>query len=80
MIHENGLNYIFVYIDKNDVKHFVDGRWLLMTNSYVPGVVQNPFKNGLQMAPWWHLNHIPRTSTKFCEIIYTTHRQIITSS
>ena len=35
-------------------------------------MVQNPYKNGLQRAPWWHLNHIPRTSTKLCEnVLYT---------
>ena len=29
--------------------------------------MQKPFKNDLQGAPRWHLNHIPRTSTKLCE-------------
>ena len=38
-----------------------------MSSSSVLEVVQKPFKNDPQRVPWWHLNHIPRTSTKLCE-------------
>ena len=40
MTPENGLNYIFAYIDKNHVKLLVAVRWLLVSNSKETEVVQ----------------------------------------